>query len=256
MKEIPSEFLSVTGKVKRISYPEQGCTSEVAILEAEQGSFVVKKAVKPRYIQWLEREAKVLASLKDTNLPVPYFYSFVKKQTEAYILMEYIQGETLGDALQKETNIQKREQLIYQFGKILAFIHETPCPPSIKTEQLWLDYILERARIDLQQFPLDGTEDLLNQLKQHRPKAIQQTLIHGDFTVDNVLVRNGEIVGVIDWSGGAYGDPRYDLSLAIWPKEDVFAEERNINLFFEGYGTQNLDEETYHYFANGIYEFL
>ncbi len=70
------------------------------------------------------------------------------------------------------------------------------------------------------------------------------------------MVSNGSITGVIDWSGGAYGDPRYDVSLAIRPKPNVFVNERDKQIFFEGYGGTIIDKDDYNYFANGLYEFF
>jgi hypothetical protein len=42
-------------------------------------------------------------------------------------------------------------------------------------------------------------------------------------------------------------------ALAIWPKEGEFEDERNIKLFFEGYGKGIINEDEYDYFANGLY---
>jgi aminoglycoside phosphotransferase (APT) family kinase protein len=40
-----------------------------------------------------------------------------------------------------------------------------------------------------------------------------------------VLVEDNEISGIIDWSGGAFGDPRYDIALATQPKPEAFNTE-------------------------------
>lgn len=70
------------------------------------------------------------------------------------------------------------------------------------------------------------------------------------------MISNGVITGVIDWSGGAYGDPRYDVSLAIRPKPNAFENEIEKQIFFEGYGNKIIDEDNYDYFANGLYKFF
>lgn len=86
--------------------------------------------------------------------------------------------------------------------------------------------------------------------------AIKNTLIHGDFTIDNVLVRDGKITSIIDWSGEAFGDPRYDVSLAIRPKPNAVETDSEINTFFEGYGKKIIDEQEYKYFEDGLYAFF
>ena len=37
------------------------------------------------------------------------------------------------------------------------------------------------------------------------------SIVHWDFTPDNVLVQDGRVSGVIDWEGVRAGDPRFDL---------------------------------------------
>jgi aminoglycoside phosphotransferase (APT) family kinase protein len=89
-----------------------------------------------------------------------------------------------------------------------------------------------------------------------KPQPVTQTLIHGDFTIDNVLVHDGEISGVIDWSEGAFGDSRCDAALAIRPKPNVFQDYLDVDIFFEGYGEKILTDDDFTYFAEGFYEFF
>lgn len=102
---------------------------------------------------------------------------------------------------------------------------------------------------------VDGTAELLEQLKSQKPADIGQTLIHGDCTIDNVLLQGGTVSGFIDWSGGAHGDPRYDVALAIRPKDGLFETEEDFAAFFGGYGDRIITDEEYDYF-NGLYEFF
>lgn len=102
---------------------------------------------------------------------------------------------------------------------------------------------------------VDGTAELLEQLKSQKPADIGQTLIHGDCTIDNVLLQGGTVSGFIDWSGGAHGDPRYDVALAIRPQDGLFETEEDFAAFFGGYGDRIITDEEYDYF-NGLYEFF
>jgi len=100
--------------------------------------------------------------------------------------------------------------------------------------------MLNQAEYNLKNYKVDGNEKLLEFIKTNKPNLYKQTFIHGDFTIDNVLVSNGVITGVIDWASGAYGDPRYDVSLAIRPKSNAFEHEIDKVIFFEGYGKRLL----------------
>ncbi|WP_282939968.1 phosphotransferase [Paenibacillus sp. RC67] len=166
------------------------------------------------------------------------------------------EGDTLRSTLSNENNRDRKHELIYKFGQALFQIHSTPCPRALVKDGLWLDEMLRRAEINLQKYKVDGTEDLLQFLKNNKPAPVENTLIHGDFTIDNVLVHEGEITSVIDWSGGALGDPRYDVCLAIRPKPNIFEEESEVHTFFEGYGKRSIGESEFHYFEKGLYAFF
>jgi hypothetical protein len=56
--------------------------------------------------------------------------------------------------------------------------------------------------------------------------------------------------------GGAFGDPRYDVSLSIRPKPSAIETDSEIDSFFEGYGRKILGEREYKYFEDGLYAFF
>ncbi len=170
--------------------------------------------------------------------------------------MAYLEGDTVRSALENEIKEENRHEIIFNFGKILSAIHSTRCPQELVKNTPWIDDMLGQAECNLKNFKVDGTPKLLDKLKRKKPKIIQQTFIHGDFTIDNVLVQNRKISGVIDWSAGALGDPRYDVALAVRPKPHVFETEQDERIFYEGYGVKLIDQNEYNYFKNGLYEFF
>lgn len=200
--DIPNQIKDVLGNIKSLRFPQQGWTSDVAIIENERGQYVIKRAREVLYQSWLKREAYVLKLLvSGTTLPIPKIYSYVEEDEQNWILMEFIEGETMRDALEKEKKTSKKRELIFFFGKILSQIHTMNCPYELKTNGPWLEEMLYIAEVNLLNYEVDGTKELLKKLKLHQPKFHPQTLIHGDFTIDNVLVHNGKVTGIIDWSG-------------------------------------------------------
>jgi len=258
LDEIPYEITDFLGNVKDIMFPRQGHTSDVGIIQSERGYFVLKRTKGEQYCSWLSKEIHVLNCIAPTKLPIPTVFQFVEQQTEnqAWALMEFFEGETLRQALSNEKNRNKKLETIFNFGAILFQIHSTPCPKGLIRNSVWLDEMLRQAEVNLNNFKIDGTADLLERLKDNKPTPIENTLIHGDFTIDNVLVRDGEITSIIDWSGGALGDPRYDVSLAMRSKANVFENETEVRTFFEGYGMRIIGEREYKYFVDGLYEFF
>ncbi|NMH71662.1 phosphotransferase [Bacillus sp. RO2] len=256
LEEVPIVIKDYVKNIHSITFPRQGCTSDVGIIQSDIGRYALKRTKKPQFNAWLKKEIKVLRGLnQETSLPVPKVEQFVEADGQSWALLEFLEGETVRAALSKTHHKGKREELLINFGKVVSDIHATPCPEALKSEKIWLDDMLNQAVYNLQNYEVDGSEDLLEQIKENRPSKTKQTLIHGDLTVDNVLVHNDVVTGIIDWSGGAFGDPRYDVSLAIRPKPHIFEWERDKLCFFEGYGGSILSNEDYDYFIN-LYEYF
>lgn len=199
--------------------------------------------------------------LSHAHLRVPKVYQFIMHEDEnegiqSWLLMEYLQGETIRKILARENDSATRYNILFDFGRCLKELHSTPCPEELMSGEKWLDHILKQAEYNLKHYKVEGTLTLLDKLKRYKPAEFKQTLIHGDCTIDNFLVYQGRISGIIDWSGGAYGDPRYDVSLAIRPKPNIFQSTKDHRAFFDGYGDKIITDEQYKYFADGLYAFF
>lgn len=258
ISEIPIEIKDYVDTIKSITFPRQGYTSNVGIIETKTGFYALKRTRGNSNNTSLTKEVSVLKQLAKAKLPVPKVHQFSdqKNINQSWALFELIEGQTVRVALYNEAVEGKRQEIIFNFGKILAQIHSTPCPRELTHAKPWLDEMLEQAEVNLKTSNVDGNEELLKKLKVTKPVEFKQTLIHGDFTIDNVLVKDGKVTGIIDWGGGSYGDPRYDVSLAVRPKPKAFENEANRQLFFEGYGAKIIHAQDYNYFAEGLYEFF
>jgi aminoglycoside phosphotransferase (APT) family kinase protein len=260
LDELPQEVCSSLGRIKRLSYPQQGCTSDSAIAESEHGTYLIKRSRGPQFSAWLAQEYRVLAALAASPLPVPRPHHFLRRSTpsgaEAWLVMDCLPGASLRTVLQGNQAAATRSHLLRAFGQVLAAIHAAPAPPNLtQVDRPWLDRMLDTAAHNLAHYHVDGSPDLLERLQGSRPADVPATLIHGDFTLDNVLIVGNAISGVIDWSGGDWGDPRYDLALAIRPEPEAFGNQADLRAFFEGYGRRPLSDDEHRYF-NGLYEFF
>ena len=259
--DLPQEIRSQLGAIRHLTYPiRQGYTSNVAVVESTQGKCVIKRSQGLPFSDWLRQEYRVLQALAPLALPTPNVYLFVSREGSAgpdnWLLMDYIPGSSLREVLQIESDTMIRHSLLQKFGQVLATIHHTIPPPELTSDnQPWLTKMLKCAEENLYRYEVDGTQELLEQLQKTRPVPTTPTLLHGDFTIDNTLINDGGVSGVIDWPDGAVGDPRYDIALAIRPKPNVFQMPDDFQAFFEGYGETALSSEDYQYFVK-LYEFF
>jgi aminoglycoside phosphotransferase (APT) family kinase protein len=261
---LPAEVLAALEPVRRLTQPSQGATSTVVVAETASGNMAVKYAQGALYGSWLAQEYRVLTVLATMtmSMPIPKPHALVRRDTgitpERWLVMDALPGRPLAEVLDAEHDAATRSALLRAFGSTLAAIHAAPVPSGIaRFTPSWLDHMLEEATENLEHFAVDGTPELLAHLRSTPPAPMAPTLIHGDYTLDNVLVEDGRVTGIIDWAGGAAGDPRYDLALAIRPQGAAFRERRanDVQSFFRGYGSAPLRQDDYEYF-NGLYEFF
>lgn len=247
-------FEELLGAVREVSHPSrQGWTSQVTILETEQGRFVVKHST-GQYADWLEREARVLRDLAGVVENVPRVKAFERQEGEAWLVMDHLPGETIREVLSREMPREERDAVLVAWGRALRALHDTPVPETWRRQEAWLEIMLAQAEENLKT-GCDGTPELLARLRATMPEPRRHVLLHGDFTVDNTLALGSQITALIDWAGGASGDPRYDLALATRPKPGLFDPETDSAAFYKGYGSEPLTDEEFRYFES-LYEFF
>ncbi len=231
---MPSEVRSLLPAAFELERPQQGETSDVTIVRTTEGhDLVVKRAYGPIYSQWLAREARVLRALTPTGLPVPEVRGehagHSSEGSEHWLVMTRIEGQNVWPVL-LQAPPHERPELLRQLGALLARIHSTPIPSLFDDEDAtpWLD----RHRLCAAEFAFED-DTLLSSLAT-QPSGVR-TLIHGDFTLDNVLIAGGELSGVIDWSGAGAGDPRFDITLALATTPELPLAAEDLTAFFDGY---------------------
>jgi aminoglycoside phosphotransferase len=266
----PREVQASLGKIHRITAPKQGATSQVWMVECAAGMRVVKHASRRPYTEWLMNEGTMLHYLTSASafvspsdrprFPFPKLYLDGTKipagRSAAYLVMDGLPGEPLSIVMSRESDPKRRLRWMSLFGEVLRKVHAFPITRS--TYRHWLDERLKTAADYIEagfELDADNPARLLEQLRSKRPADVLQTFIHGDFMWDNVLVQDDQITGIVDWGGGAYGDPRYDLALAILPHEEGEISSAEVDAFYAGYGCEPLTEFDYRYFAN-LYEFF
>jgi aminoglycoside phosphotransferase (APT) family kinase protein len=233
---------------------EQGCTSEVSRVVTSEGAYLLKSSFEDRYRIWLMEEAKVLEKIKlEKQIPVPDFYGFIEGVDSSHLVMSFEEGTSLTSALKAAKSLSEQKSLIKSFGQFLHQFHRKKPLGIFDQDRDWLDRQLDKACYYLKNGHTEGTQELFNQLIERRPLPVQQTMVHGDCTTDNVFVKNGEVKLFIDVAGMTVGDPRYDISLAI---RDFIDIPELLNAFYEGYTGYRVSAEEFRYFDKGLYEFF
>ncbi|MGR3764273.1 phosphotransferase [Rossellomorea sp. NS-SX7] len=252
-QELISEIEAEIGKITEIQLmPEQGCTSRVHRLDTTENSYIVKSSFKDKYRSWLNSEAKVLKDHRYKKALVPIYHAFIEEEEASHLIMSYVDGISLTTALKQAGSLSEKKKLIRSFGEFLNQFHESEAVTS-ETGSDWLDNQLTIARSYVESGQAEGDLKLLEEIISTKPHPVQQTMIHGDCTTDNVLVVNGKVELFIDVAGMTIGDPRYDEALAI---RKFIGKHGFLEAFYQGYTRSRISKSEYEYFEEGLYMFF
>ena len=257
LAELPPTLAEHVPPQARLTFPPQGKTSDVAFAAGDDGrNVVVKRCAHRIYLDWLRREQAALRALADSGLPIPRFIAYAEGekggQPVGWLLMSRLAGTPfLGAAI--EAQPRQRVSMFRRLGEVVRRLHATRVPHDLRREGSWLSRQIEQARMNLPW--CDGTALGLAELERSRPVLVQETLIHGDLALDNVLVDEHGELRLIDWADGGPGDPRHDVALALQTRPELELSAEALDAFFAGYGAAALDEETRDWFVR-LYDFF
>ena len=172
-----------------------------------------------------KREAAFQNALAGLGYPVPRVEIVAEAPGlggQPFNIMERVPGHTLGEEMIAPGADFPAE--IARLAHIQARLHTIPTQPvqdalsesGIPSEQynIWNQFkVLQRY---VEQPGLTHLAPLVEWLNAHRPADREHLVIcHGDFQPFNVMMNDGKVSGVIDWPGGSFADPEYDVAVAI-----------------------------------------
>jgi aminoglycoside phosphotransferase (APT) family kinase protein len=183
----------------------------------------------------LRREARILALLRGSRLPIPPLLAVAEDHTwtvEALGFVAGAHGLRLLDAAPA-----RLEQVYGELGWLLAAVHRlqlaAPAPDLLPAARI------ARALQALAAPDIDARlRDALTDSLEHpawRPAA--PALVHGDAGLHNILWDSG-IAALLDWEWAGWGNPLLDLAWVYWTMRWRAVPGRLWPIFLEGYGAE------------------
>lgn len=173
------------------------------------------------------REYTVMSALAGSEVPVPRMVTLCADTGvlgAPFYVMSFVDGTVYrsGEQLAK-LSASAAEDLASQLVDVLVGLHsidpiavglaELGRPSGFLARQVrrWgTQLAASRSR------EVPGLLELGDRLARDLPRGEAPRLVHGDYKLDNVVVRDG-IVAVLDWEMATLGDPVTDLvNLALW----------------------------------------
>ena len=211
---------------------ETGQSNPTFIIKSDKKNYVLRAKPKGTLLKGahrIDREYKVMDSLKNSQIPVPKMYCYCKDVevigSEFYI-MEFLEGNHEVDPFLKHYNNLEKEKIYNHKIDILTEL------ASLDIKELGLEefgrplgYLERQTNLWISQYrasqtkEIESMEFLIENIPKFIPKEIDilpPILLHGDFRLDNMILKKdktlNEVAGLLDWELSTLAPPFIDLS--------------------------------------------
>jgi aminoglycoside phosphotransferase (APT) family kinase protein len=204
----------------------------------------------------MRREARVLGALVGTDVPHPGLIAACGDENvigAAFYLMEPIEGFNPATGLpplhagSREIRHRMGLALVEGIAALGAVDYRAVGLEGLGKTENYLERQVARWRGQLDSYAqfagwpgpagIPGVDKVADWLERHRPSTFEPGIIHGDFHLANVLIRNdsGELAAIVDWELTTIGDPLLDLGwlLATWQESE---EPRDYGISIQPWG--------------------
>ncbi|MDC3226873.1 phosphotransferase family protein [Acidimicrobiaceae bacterium] len=195
----------------------------------DTNSFVLRRppfGLKLESAHNMGREYKILKVLSENGLKVPkpmYLYNKKELSVDDFYIMEFIEGETIANnQIADEFNEIQKNTITKSFIKALSEIHNFDVISSeLNDLGKHEDYVERQINRWNKQFQsqkvreIKELESATKLLLDNIPSQQTVGIVHGDYRLDNVRVKDNQVAAVLDWELCTLGDPLADMGTVI-----------------------------------------
>jgi len=195
----------------------------------DANSFVLRRppfGLKLESAHNMGREYKILKVLSENGLRVPkpmYLYNKKELSVDDFYIMEFIEGETIANnQIADEFNEIQKNTITESFIKALSEIHNFDVISSeLNDLGKHEDYVARQINRWNKQFQsqkvreIKELESATKLLLDNIPSQQTVGIVHGDYRLDNVRVKDNQVAAVLDWELCTLGDPLADMGTVI-----------------------------------------
>lgn len=222
---------------------DSSCSPEARVWFIDRGpGFYLKRSVPLA----LEKEAALDRFFHTKGLG-PRVESYFTEDAD-WLLTEAIPGE---DCTHPEY-LTDPKRLCETTATVLRQLHETDhsgCPVPNRTEA-YLKTVFEgyaRGKWEPELFGdffcFPSAEYAMDLVREQAHRLKSDTLLHGDYCLPNIMLRNWRFTGFIDLGCSGVGDRHIDLLWGAWTLQFNLHTNRWKDHFFDTYGRDAIDED-------------
>ena len=194
----------------------------------------------------IEREVSIMQKLNLSFIPRVLDFSF---ETPKYILTQEIEGVRLSNIVGNNEHLDSINYMS-TYGELLAKIHNVKikCDPVIKRDfKLEHEFYVKNNLVYIEEFLLKAKRN------------DSYSFIHGDCHYANILWKNKQVSGLLDFELSGYGSREYDLAWAmvVRPGQKFLKTRAEREVFLDTYSNyHSFCRETLNYYLVLFYIFF
>jgi len=243
LQEWINDNVKDSGNIEKIEQFKGGQSNPTYKISTENNAYVLRSKPPGKLLpkaHAVDREYKVITALYETDVPVPKTYGLCEDDSVVgtpFFLMEYVDGTVYWDHMLPKCSPEERALIYKNKNKVIAKLH------SVDYKKIGLEdygkpgnYVARQVSRWSKQYRASETDNIeaMNNLIDWLPKNIpdddETTIVHGDYRLDNMILKNNEVVGILDWELSTLGHPIADFSYHClsWRTQEAFWDEAKL----------------------------
>ena len=211
---------------------EGGQSNPTYFLQTPARNYVLRRKPPGKLVKSahaVEREYRVIHALNQIDFPVPHAYVLCEDEQvigTAFFVMSHVAGHARADVSMPDLAPPARAALIQSYVDTLARLHSLDAvalglgdfgPPGNYFERQVSRWSRQFAETETE--PVAEMHELIGWLKGAIPGQARISIVHGDYSFNNVLSDPLEprVAAVLDWELSTIGDPLADFTYFTQP---------------------------------------
>ena len=164
---------------------------------------IIKTYCKPYDVTQVLNEALNQAKIAESGIHAPKVYEVKNFNDTLGIVMDYIKGETLDKLLNDDKSNSDKYLDIFTRTQHEIFLK--------KSEFLNNSYGRIKKKIFASELPMNIKYGLFYRLRE---MEFAKDIIHGDYTLSNVIISEDGTPYILDWGHVSFGDKKLDIAIS------------------------------------------
>ena len=188
----------------------------------------------------MAREHRIISALAATDVPVPATLGLCEDRAvngQPFYVMAFVDGVVPHDAeLAATIPAAERRSAGEHIVEVLATLHLVDVDAiGLGTLARKEGYVARQLKRWTQQWEATKTheipemEESARLLHQDMPTQVGTAIVHGDYRIGNMMIRNGRMAALLDWELCTLGDPLADVGYMLnnWTQPGETGAEAN-----------------------------